>query len=88
MTHRTKLVTVNPLYNGTICPRMCWAVSTIAEITVNVKIVKQTDKQTKAKRNGVYLNLKTGLNHLLEPDSAGSFSRDLAICLSPAVRGF
>ena len=34
---------------------MCWAVSTIAEITVNAKIVT-TDKQTKVKGKW-YLNL-------------------------------
>ena len=41
-----------------------------------------SDKQTKAKGNGMYLNLMPGLDHLFEPLSAGSFSQDFTICLS------
>ena len=34
-------------------------------------IVSTSDKQTKAKGNGMYLYLKQGLDHRLEPRSAG-----------------
>ena len=41
-----------------------------------------SDQQTKATGNGMYLNLKPGLDHPFEPRSAGSISRDFTICLS------